>query len=97
MYSQSNSTVLITGESGTGKELVAQKIHTLSSRREQVFNTINSGAIPSTLIETELFGSVRGAFTDAVDRKGCFELSDMGTLLLDEIGEMSYQAQVKHR
>ena len=95
MYSQSNSTVLITGESGTGKELVAQTIHTLSSRREQVFNTINSGAIPSTLIETELFGSVRGAFTDAVDRKGCFELSDMGTLLLDEIGEMSFQAQVK--
>jgi two-component system response regulator HydG len=90
------STVLILGESGVGKELVAKAIHYNSPRRLRPFLAINCAAIPETLIESELFGHERGAFTGAVERaKGKFELADGGTLLLDEIGEMNLQTQVK--
>ncbi len=89
-------TVLITGESGTGKELIAKAIHQRSDRRDQPFITINCGAIPETLLESELFGHEKGAFTDAVAQKiGKFELADRGTLFLDEIGELSLALQVK--
>jgi transcriptional regulator with PAS, ATPase and Fis domain len=92
----SNSTILITGESGTGKELAARAIHELSQRREQPFVPVNCGAIPEELLESELFGHVRGAFTGAVNsRQGRFQLANGGTLLLDEIGEMSPKLQVK--
>ncbi len=88
--------VLITGESGTGKELVAIKIHNSGNRRNQPLEIINCGAIPKELIESELFGHVKGAFTGAIsDRKGKFQLADKGTLFLDEIGEMSTDIQVK--
>ncbi len=91
-----DSTVLITGESGTGKELVARAIHEASNRAGMRFEGINCGAIPETLLESELFGHKRGAFTDAkADRKGLFELCDKGTLFLDEIGEMPLNLQVK--
>lgn len=91
-----SSTVLICGESGTGKELVAQAIHDHSDRRKGPFIKINCAAIPSTLMESELFGYERGAFTGAVNSKpGRFELADGGTLFLDEIGEMSVEMQVK--
>lgn len=91
-----NSTVLVTGESGTGKELVARAIHRVSQRSTQRFEAINCGAIPETLLESELFGHKRGAFTDAkADRKGLFELCSDGTLFLDEIGEMPLNLQVK--
>jgi DNA-binding NtrC family response regulator len=89
------STVLILGENGTGKELVARAIHQHSTRAEKAFRTINCGAIPETLVETELFGSVRGAFTGAMDRPGMFEMADKGTLFLDEIGDLPQLAQVK--
>jgi two-component system response regulator AtoC len=90
------STVLITGESGTGKELVAKALHTESSRRSRSFIKINCAAIPETLIESELFGHEKGAFTGAVSSKpGRFELADTGTLLLDEIGEIPGPMQVK--
>ena len=90
------STVLILGESGVGKELVAKAIHYNSTRREAPFIAINCSAIPVTLIESELFGHERGAFTGAVERrKGKFELADRGTLFLDEIGEMDLQTQSK--
>jgi DNA-binding NtrC family response regulator len=88
--------VLIWGESGTGKELVAQTIHQLSPRAQLPFVPINCAAIPETLLESEIFGHEKGAFTGASDRReGCFELSDRGTLFLDEIAEMTPATQVK--
>ena len=92
----SRSTVLITGESGTGKELAARAIHDLSPRRGEPFVPVNCGAIPEELLESELFGHVRGAFTGAVNsRLGRFQLANGGTLFLDEIAEMSPKLQVK--
>jgi DNA-binding NtrC family response regulator len=90
------STVLITGESGTGKELVARALHSLSSRKDGPFIKINCAAIPKTLVESELFGYEKGAFTGAVGSKpGRFELADGGTLFLDEVGEIPVEMQVK--
>jgi transcriptional regulator with PAS, ATPase and Fis domain len=91
-----NSTVLITGESGTGKELAARAVHEMSARRDQSFVPVNCGAIPEELLESELFGHVRGAFTGAINgRQGRFQLANGGTLFLDEIGDMSPKLQVK--
>jgi DNA-binding NtrC family response regulator len=94
--SKSDSTVLINGPSGTGKELVATAIHRLSDRRQNDFVGVNCGAIPSELLESELFGHVKGAFTGAIsDRKGRFEIANKGTIFLDEIGDMPLLLQVK--
>ena len=92
----SKACVLITGESGTGKEMVARTLHALSPRRQGPFIAINCAALPETLIESELFGHEKGAFTGASERRaGCFEIAQHGTLLLDEIGEMPMQTQAK--
>lgn len=93
---QSNTTILILGESGTGKELAARALHTLSPRREKPYIKINCGAIPENLLESELFGHEKGAFTGAITKKiGKFERADQGTIFLDEIGEISPSMQVK--
>ncbi|MCD6117811.1 sigma-54-dependent Fis family transcriptional regulator, partial [bacterium] len=91
-----DSTVLIQGETGVGKEVVANAIHKMSTRANKPFIKVNCAALPETLLESELFGHERGAFTGAVQRsKGRFELADGGTLLLDEIGELGFQVQAK--
>ena len=96
MAAPTNGRVLIYGENGTGKELVARGIHTQSRRRSGQFVEVNCAAIPEELIESELFGHVRGAFTGAVaDRRGKFEVADGGTIFLDEIGDMSLKTQAK--
>ena len=94
--SQSISTVLISGESGTGKEVLARTIHELSQRKDKPFIAVNCGALPDFLVESELFGYKKGAFTDAKkDKPGKFTIADGGTLFLDEIGELSLPVQVK--
>jgi two-component system nitrogen regulation response regulator NtrX len=96
MAAPTNGRVMVYGENGTGKELVARTIHTLSRRRTNTFVEVNCAAIPEELIESELFGHVRGAFTGAVsDRRGKFETADGGTIFLDEIGDMSLKTQAK--
>jgi DNA-binding NtrC family response regulator len=96
LVAQSRSTVLITGETGTGKELVARAIHDWSAQREMPLVKVNCAALPETLIESELFGHVRGAFTGAVaNKKGRFALADGGTIFLDEIGTVSMSVQAK--
>src|SRR6202042_1945688 len=96
MAAPSTASVLITGETGSGKEIVARSIHMLSPRAERPFVAINCSAIPESLMESEIFGHEKGAFTGAAERRiGCFELAHGGTLLLDEIGEMPPQTQAK--
>jgi len=96
LVARSDSTVLIEGEPGTGKELVARAIHNVGPRRKRPFVAVNCGAIPDTLVESELFGYVRGAFTDAKrDKPGRFAMAQGGTLLLDEVGELAPAVQVK--
>src|SRR3984885_1591077 len=91
-----SSTILVYGESGTGKELVARAVHTCSPRASEAFVSVNCGAFPETLLESELFGYVKGAFTGAnQNRRGLFEVADQGTIFLDEIGEMTMPMQVK--
>lgn len=91
-----DSTVIVEGESGTGKELAARAIHLLSRYQERPFVSINCGAVPDSLLESELFGHMRGSFTGAVaDKKGMFEVAEGGVLFLDEVGEMSPMTQVK--
>ncbi len=92
----SRSTVLIQGESGTGKELIAKAIHTNSNRADKAFVTVNSGSLPTDLLESTLFGHVRGAFTSAVaSKKGLFEVADQGSIFFDEIGTISLETQAK--
>src|ERR1700744_6799121 len=92
----SRSTVLIQGESGTGKELIAKAIHANSTRKNNPFVPVNTGSMPADLLESTLFGHVKGAFTSAVSsKKGLFEVADRGTLFLDEIGTMSMETQAK--
>lgn len=94
--SLTDASIVIEGQTGTGKELVAKTIHAESTRSEKMFLAINCGALPESLLEAELFGHKRGAFTGAIeDRAGCFETASGGTLFLDEIGEMSLSSQVK--
>ena len=96
IVADTDATVLLHGETGTGKELAARAIHNLSSRRERTFVRMNCAAIPSGLLESEMFGHERGAFTGALmQRKGRFELADKGTLFLDEIGDISLDLQPK--
>ncbi len=96
MAAPSNGRVLLTGDNGTGKELVARQIHSLSHRRLGPFIEVNCAAIPEELIESELFGHTRGAFTGAVaDRRGKFEIASGGTLFLDEVGDMTLKTQAK--
>src|SRR5579863_889231 len=96
MAAPSSASVLITGETGSGKEIVARTVHKLSPRAGRPFIAINCSAIPESLMESEIFGHEKGAFTGAAERRvGCFELADGGTLLLDEIGEMPAQTQAK--
>jgi Nif-specific regulatory protein len=96
IVAKSNSTVLVRGESGTGKELIAKAIHELSPRAKGPFVKINCAALPESVLESELFGHEKGAFTGAINaRKGRFELADKGTLFLDEIGEISPAFQAK--
>jgi len=91
-----DASVLISGESGTGKELIARNIHAQSARSNEAFIAINCGAIPADLLESELFGHEKGAFTGAVsERQGRFELANNGTIFLDEIGDMPLLMQVK--
>jgi DNA-binding NtrC family response regulator len=93
---KTDASILITGENGTGKEVIAREIHRLSVRNEEVLVTVDMGAVSETLFESELFGHVKGAFTDArTDRAGKFEAADGGTLFLDEIGNLSYALQAK--
>lgn len=94
--SDSDSTILIRGESGTGKELIAKMVHRLSHRVLKSFIAVNCGALPEGLLESELFGHIKGAFTGALySRKGRFELADQGTIFLDEVGDMSPRLQIK--
>ncbi len=95
-FAKSDATILVLGESGTGKELIANSIHSQSNRKDHAFVAVNSGALPDTLLESELFGYKAGAFTDArKDRKGRFAAAEKGTLFLDEIGDISSAMQVK--
>ena len=94
--SKTSVNILLSGETGTGKELIAREIHTRSARKDQAFVSVNCGALPEGLIESELFGHKSGAFTDAIkDKQGCFEAAHGGTLFLDEIGELPLHLQVK--
>ncbi len=96
VVSKNDANIIIEGETGTGKELVAKTIHNESSRANNIFLPVNCGALPESLLEAELFGHKKGAFTGAVeDREGCFETASEGTLFLDEIGEMPLSSQVK--
>ena len=96
LVAQSRSTVLIQGESGTGKELIAKAIHANSNRAERAFVTVNSGSLPTDLLESTLFGHVKGAFTSAVfSKKGLFEVADQGSIFFDEIGTISLETQAK--
>ena len=96
MVADTNASILIEGESGTGKELVARALHDNSRRCQESFVSLNCGALPETLLESELFGSIKGAYTGSViDKKGWFEIADGGTIFFDEIGEMSPSLQIK--
>ena len=93
---KTDANVLITGENGTGKELIAQEIHRLSNRAKEVLVSVDMGALSETLFESELFGHMKGSFTDAREnRQGKFEIADKGTLFLDEIGNLSFHLQAK--
>src|SRR5437899_3439296 len=92
----SRSTILISGESGTGKELIAKAIHSASTRADKAFVPVNTGSIPVDLLESQLFGHVKGAFTSAIaSKKGLFEVADQGTIFFDEIGTISMETQAK--